>query len=67
MKVAFKPNSTKYATKYENNTEYYNCATVYNVGKTGDATKEVFNKVSSYAWFHDDLSFPFWQSPFLRK
>ena len=54
--------STKYATKYDNNTtSYYGNSIIYTVGKIGDATKEVneggsqslSNTSMYYNWFSD--------------
>ena len=45
--------STKYATTYYNNTDTSIGNTMYSVGKTGDATKEVYAGSNAFNWQSD--------------
>jgi hypothetical protein len=60
--------STKYITAYNNGTSEYSAAsTLYKVSITGDATKEVRKKSSTYGWFSDYSYFVSSGSPFFRR
>ncbi len=62
--------STKYATKYFNNTGSSHplaLPTTYGYGKTGDATKEVYTGNSIYNWFEDVNYSGFAQAPFFLR
>ena len=45
--------STRYATRYYNEEVSYSGATVYKVGKIGDATKETYLGIEKYSWHYD--------------
>ena len=63
-----KSNSTKYATKYNNNTtEEYEAKTIYKFGKTGDASKEVHLGKNSQSWFKDFASIVNGDAPLMRR
>ena len=63
--------STKYATAYSNGTGTSNGTKIYEVGKTGDATKEVYSRKyasDSYRNWNDDYShFLSFSSPFFER
>ena len=67
--------STKYATAYTNGTNTYRGEKIYEVGKTGDATKEVYmgddtiNWEDNYAlnWNNDYSQLLYSDSPFVRR
>ena len=42
--------STKYITAYSNGTSTYSGTKIYDVGKVGDATKEVYKGSGNYSW-----------------
>lgn len=60
--------STEYATKYSNSTTTYSGSKIYEVGKIGDATKEVnAGNSNSYNWFSDNSYFLNASSPFFER
>jgi hypothetical protein len=60
--------STKYITAYNNGTSEYSAAsTLYKVSITGDATKEVRKKSSTYGWFSDYSYFVASGDPFFKR
>lgn len=61
--------STEYATKYSNSTTASSGTKIYDVGKIGDATKEVYvgDRSYEYFWFNDFPSFLNAKNPFLRR
>ena len=69
--------SDEYATQYNNNInpEVYNGIKVYTVGKTGDATKEVYaakdvtsgSKTTKRNWFDDSSFFVYSSGPFFVR
>ena len=59
--------STKYATKYNNNTKEYLYAKKYEVGKIGDATKEVYIGTGTRNWFSDYHGFASSEYPFIFR
>lgn len=54
--LATNPVSSEYTTIYSNGEEPYSGVLIYNVGKVGDATKEVCNGETSN-WFNDTSNF----------
>ena len=58
--------SSKYATAYINGTTTYNGDIVYSVGKTGDATKEVFDG-NNLNWFNDEQHILYVDNPFFVR
>ena len=59
--------STKYATKYSNSTSTYYGTKIYEVGKIGDATKEVYSGSSNSNWYNDCSNFVYSSDPFLKR
>ena len=64
--------STEYITAYDNSSSTdYNGAGIYNVGKIGDATKEVYSQLQeggSYRnWFKDYSNFVYSSGPFFHR
>ena len=60
--------STEYATKYSNSTTTNSGSKIYEVGKIGDATKEVnAGNSNSYNWFSDNSYFLNASSPFFER
>jgi len=59
--------STKYATKYSNNTTTNYGTKIYEVGKTGDATKETYKGSGDRNWFTDYSFFLLASSPFFNR
>ena len=59
--------STKYITAYTNGTSTYSGVKVYEVGKIGDATKEVNVGAGDYNWFNDTGYFLDSSNPFFRR
>ena len=59
--------STKYITAYTNGTSISSGEKVYEVGKTGDATKEVNVGAGDYNWFSDTGYFLSSSNPFFKR
>ena len=59
--------STPYATAYTNGTTTSNGSKIYEVGKTGDATKEVYTGTSGKNWNNDSSYFLYSSSPFFWR
>ncbi len=60
--------STEYATKYSNSsTTTSSGSKIYEVGKIGDATKEVYIGGDQYNWFSDYSQFLYAGSPFFLR
>ena len=59
--------STKYATAYSNGTSTYYGTKIYEVGKIGDATKEVYTGNSYRNWNNDYSNFLYSLFPFFRR
>ena len=59
--------STKYATAYSNGTSTYYGTKIYEVGKIGDATKEVYKGSSDRKWNNDSSYFLYSSVPFFRR
>ena len=59
--------STKYATAYSNGTTTSIGTKIYEVGKTGDATKEVYTLKNYSNWNNDQSAFLNSISPFFRR
>ena len=60
-------NSTKYATKYSNNTESSRGIAIYSVGKIGDTTKEISTNSGTRGWFSDYMGFLCSTNPFIMR
>ena len=61
--------STKYITAYSNGTSTYSGTKIYDVGKVGDATKEVYKGSGNYSWApnSDCAYFVYSSNPFFRR
>ena len=58
--------STKYITAYNNGTSTHSGTKIYEVGKVGDATKEVYKGTGNYSWSSnsDYFNFIYLDNPF---
>lgn len=59
--------SSRYATRYYNATTTELGTTIYQVGKTGDATKEIYYGAGDFGWNSDYLSFLSIYNPFFIR
>ena len=59
--------STEYATAYTNGSSTYSGVLLYKVGKTGDATKEVYKGSGNYSWNSDYAFFVGSDFPFFVR
>ena len=59
--------SNEYITAYSNGTDTYSGTLLYNVGKVGNATKEVYIGNDNYNWFSDSSNFARLSKPFFRR
>lgn len=61
--------STKYVTAYSNGTKTYYGSTVYQIGKNGDSTKEVYKgSENGYnGWYYDTCIFATSDGPFFNR
>ena len=61
--------STEYITAYSNGTSTYSGTKIYDVGKVGDATKEVYKGSGNYSWApnSDYAYFVYSSSPFFIR
>ncbi len=59
--------STRYATRYYNKTGTYNGIVIYQVGKTGDSTKEIYLGTGDCSWYDDYAHFAMSTFPFFVR
>ena len=60
--------SSRYATRYYNKTgTSYIGTTIYQVGKTGDSTKETYLGTGYYSWYSDYAHFTYAGYPFFER
>ena len=59
--------STQYATAYTNGTDVNSGEKIYEIGKTGDATKEVYTGNGSINWNNDTSKFVYSGNPFFVR
>ena len=59
--------SSRYATRYYNETGTYNGTAIYGVGKTGDSTKETYLGIGTRSWYDDYGHFAYIEGPFFER
>ena len=59
--------SSRYATRYYNETGTHNGTTIYSVGKIGDATKETYLGTGNYSWYNVYAYFAYASYPFFGR
>ncbi len=59
--------SSRYATRYYNETGNSSGSSIYEVGKTGDATKETYLGTGICSWYDDYAYFAYASTPFFAR
>ena len=59
--------SSRYATRYYNETGTATGTAIYQVGKIGDATKETYLGTGNYSWYNDHAGFAYDSLPFFQR